>query len=432
MPRRFRTPKAAAAPAREPPEVEPVANAAGPLQIDRAAGIIRGVSAIQIGEALGHDLLVDAITLRQVVDLGNAAPETGKVRGIKSRFTHPGMCADGLGTLLGHATNFRVIDDKAVCDLTLIKAAATSPKGDLFSYVLDLAEQAPESFGLSIVFCGTPVWIQPDGSEIAVDAAELKREGANGVFFATPPNATTTSPVARVEELEAVDAVDEPAANEDGLFSSKFSGTSSTQAAQAFAWLDEFRGLHGLSLSTVSAFSTRYLAARGFSASAIPLPPEEPAMSPALLKLASAHHSLAHKIIEMLGDKKPDTEIIEAITAQAFAAEAAKVTALTADVAKITTELATQAKAHQEALGKVTTERDALAAQVAKFKAFERSGAVDPGSDPAPLATKGPEAVKAAWNSDAQVRTFWKNDYDGFAAAADLDGLEAAVKASKV
>lgn len=188
--------------------------------VDREQHVIYGVSAMQAVEALGHRLIVDHTTLQQFVDLGNAAK-----RGLKSRFTHPGLSADGLGKHLGRMRNFRVVGDKAVGDLYLSESAARSPSGDLREYVESLAAEDPEAFGMSVVVDGYGVWVLNDGSEQEDDGHK-------------PADAAGRYPALRVVEAYAVDAVDEPAANRDGLFGA-FRGTTSELAAQVYAVLDE-------------------------------------------------------------------------------------------------------------------------------------------------------------------------------------------------
>lgn len=61
-------------------------------RVDRNDKVIYGVSTAQAVEALGHGMILDDTTIQQVVDFGNSAP-----KGVKSRFTHPGMSSDGLG-----------------------------------------------------------------------------------------------------------------------------------------------------------------------------------------------------------------------------------------------------------------------------------------------------------------------------------------------
>src|SRR5512139_2934905 len=108
--------------------------------------VIFGVSVATTGEAQGHRLLFDEVSLQQLQNLGNSHPS-----GIKSRFTHPGWTRDGLGKYLGRVKNFRVTDSKLVGDLHISKAAHKSPDGNLAEYVLDLAKEDPGAFGVSVV-----------------------------------------------------------------------------------------------------------------------------------------------------------------------------------------------------------------------------------------------------------------------------------------
>lgn len=203
---------------------------AAPGRVDRQQHVIRGVSLIQAVEALGHGMMVDDVTLGQVVALGN-----GRSGGLKSRFTHPGLSADGLGKFLGRVHGLFVQGDKVLGNLHLSESSANSPSGDLRGYVESLANEDPEAFGMSIVFTmDTPGWI--------VDGVEVRS-------WQPVENAENELPLVRIEELHASDVVDEPAANRDGLFAvGAFSGTTSDMAAQVFSLLDEGQrmGLFGL------------------------------------------------------------------------------------------------------------------------------------------------------------------------------------------
>ncbi len=184
--------------------------------IDRDNHVLYGVSAMQAVEALGHRLMIDQVTLSQFADLGNAARN-----GLKSRFTHPGLSADGLGKHLGRMRNFRVVGDKVIGDLHMSESAAKSPSGDLRDYVESLAAEDPEAFGMSVVVDGYSVWVLDDGSEVKNDGS--KPEGARDKY-----------PTLRVEAAHAVDAVDEPAANRDGMFGR----TTAVMAAEVYDILD--------------------------------------------------------------------------------------------------------------------------------------------------------------------------------------------------
>ena len=179
-----------------------------PVQIDHARGTIHGVSVIQIGAALGHQIDIDRVTLNQVAGAINSAPN-----GIKSRFTHGEFNSDSLGSHLGKVRNAIVDGNKVRADLVLLQSAKRSPKGDIYSYVLDLARDAPEDFGLSIAFEPLLVWSATNGNE---SPAQRDADGA----WIRPAGAVNVRPLTRVKRLMAVDVVGDPAANRDGLFSS--------------------------------------------------------------------------------------------------------------------------------------------------------------------------------------------------------------------
>lgn len=154
---------------------------------------IEGISLIQFGvEALGHALWVDEVFAQQLVGQVNALP-----KGLKARYTHPGLFADGLGTFLGRVSNARIEGDKVLGDLTFSEAARRAPQGNLVEYVATLADEDPEAAGFSIDF-----WRDITAEE------------------ATPPSNPFGYPHARLHTIRSVDLVDEPAANRRGMFAS--------------------------------------------------------------------------------------------------------------------------------------------------------------------------------------------------------------------
>lgn len=165
------------------------------LEVDREAGVLRNVSIISKGPALGHNFNVDDTMLRQVAAMINA-----KSKGVKSRLAHPGVpdCggSDGIETLLGRVKNARVEGDQVLGDAHLCKFAAKSPSGDLRSYVMDVAEEDPEIMGLSIAFL-------PDDFE----------EQDN------PDDPDKPLQFGRCKDVMAADFVGDPAANAGGLLS---------------------------------------------------------------------------------------------------------------------------------------------------------------------------------------------------------------------
>lgn len=222
------------------------------LRIDREARTIHGVSCAQAVEALGHRLILDSTTLQQLADKGNAAKA-----GIKSRFTHPGLSSDGLGKYLGRLRNFRVDGDKALADLHLSELASKSPDGDLGAYVMDLAEEDPEAFGMSVVIDANRVWQLEDGREVDAERDDNGR-------MKQPEGATTKHPLARVKSFIACDAVDEPAANRDGMFSSALWATNQL-SEQVFGELDTLLDQYGVTPKKAFEFALKYFSARNIS-----------------------------------------------------------------------------------------------------------------------------------------------------------------------
>jgi hypothetical protein len=117
--------------------------------------IIKGVVIIQSGIDKVGDLINEQF-IKDIVEQGNAQGDAG----IKSRFGHPAMCNDALGTYIGRFKNFSSITDddgllKAVADLHLDPVCKQSPQGDLYTYVLSMASSNADMFGNSIVFRAT-------------------------------------------------------------------------------------------------------------------------------------------------------------------------------------------------------------------------------------------------------------------------------------
>ena len=116
------------------------------LAVDREHGIIRNVSIITAGEALGHDFAIDEMTVQQVADAINANPN-----GIPARLTHAELDGvDPIRVMAGKFRNGRREGNKTVADFHIGKYAQHSPEGNLAEYLLGLAEDAPDAVGTSI------------------------------------------------------------------------------------------------------------------------------------------------------------------------------------------------------------------------------------------------------------------------------------------
>jgi hypothetical protein len=145
--------------------------------IDTELGIIRGVSLITEGPALGHGVMIDAKTLQQV----KAAADLYS-GGLKVKLDHN----SGAGEIIGFISNLRIVGPKLLGDLNLL---ASSPHR---GYVLEIAQKIPDTFGLSIAFSGP-----------------------------SEPSSDKLTTLQRCSEIYSVDLVSEPAANPDGFFSRK-------------------------------------------------------------------------------------------------------------------------------------------------------------------------------------------------------------------
>ncbi len=367
-----------------------------PESVDVAAGVIRGVSAMQAVEALGHGMEIDQISLQQVAALGNAAG--GK--GIKVRFGHPGACDNALGTLVGHATSFRVAGNKVLHDITLTDAAAISPKGDLRAYVLKMAQDNPQDFGMSVVIKAQRAWKLAEGGEV------ITKE--------RPANAAGDLPFARVTELKASDFVDEPAANRDGLFSdadlvAAFSGTSNEDAEDAFAALDSLRDRMGLSVLDVARFAQRYLTARQ------PDPIKPNTGSPMKLSVAQlsalktefpAHAGL---ILDLAVADQDEGHVRSEIAKAQGAALSAQVADLQGKVTAADTALAAERAEHAKTKVKLA------AIEGLKSGAGNDPGGSSTDTDPAAV-------IKAQWDGlSAAGRAGFGNDFEAYSALKNLE-----------
>ena len=224
-------------------------------------GLIRDISVITRGEALGHEAWIDAEMLAQVAAAINAA-----AIGIKSRFNHPGASGDSFGTMVGRVDRATVSEDRVLGDLHLSEAASKAPDGNMAEYVLAMAEREADAFGTSIAFVRD------------LDAERTFHEGHGGryeqdpmgfetlVGFESPdPLNTDNLPHVRLAELRAVDVVDEPAANPAGLFH-RGSGDLAARAEAIVGYALGREGLpddgnfqFGVDPSRVRGFVGRYL-----------------------------------------------------------------------------------------------------------------------------------------------------------------------------
>jgi len=231
----------------------------------RKAGVILGASLIAKGEALGHDMFIDEFALNQVVSLGSE-PDTG----VKVRFTHPSMSGDGLGSYLGRAKNLSLDGDRVRGDVHFSPSSRTTPDGDRGGYVMDLAAEDPDSFGMSIVFDHDRAAEQEfiDDNQQAVTPVDPNAEATEERFVSPDSENESNHYHVRFAALHGADFVDEPAANADGVF---HRGPTADALRQAEAVVEFALGISdeapedsgGLSAQRLKGFLTRFLECRG-------------------------------------------------------------------------------------------------------------------------------------------------------------------------
>ena len=218
-----------------------------PQRVDRQANVIYGAAIMQGGnlnEGDARKWTADAETLQQVTQFGQQARN-----GIKARFTHPNMSNDGMGSYLGRWSNFRLEGDTVRADLHIADAAFTSPQGDLGNYVMDLAEQDAEAFGVSIA--------------ASVDEQQLATWTDSLQAMAPADRAAARWPM-RFTRLRAADVVDTPAATRTGLFSLADADLRNLPA-QATALLDVYfaDAPPDVVRARIAGFLDRYFATKG-------------------------------------------------------------------------------------------------------------------------------------------------------------------------
>ena len=218
-----------------------------PQRVDRQANVIYGAAIMQGGnlnEGDARKWTADAETLQQVTQFGQQARN-----GIKARFTHPNMSNDGMGSYLGRWSNFRLDGNTVRADLHIADAAFTSPQGDLGNYVMDLAEQDAEAFGVSIA-------ASVDEQQLATWTDSLQQ-------MAPADRAAARWPM-RFTRLRAADVVDTPAATRTGLFSLADADLRNLPA-QATALLDVYfaDAQPDVVRARIAGFLDRYFSSKG-------------------------------------------------------------------------------------------------------------------------------------------------------------------------
>ena len=395
---------------------------------DNRYGIIRDVSLATRGEALGHGLWLDREFILQVARAAQA-----KQLGLKARFTHPGMSGDGLGKMLGRVRNVRIDADgnRVLGDLHFIRSATTSPDGNLAAYVMDLAADAPEDFGLSIVFSG----------DTAAEEAYAKQHTVEGVGFqSADPENLNNYPHARLQKLYAVDAVDEPAANPGGLFSALADPEGDFEAyssAVEFALgISEAPGALQ-QLSNVHPQRVRDLVSRVLARRNLSLMPTENDMASCKLPTGEVKDGVtAEECAAMDGEYTPDMPAEEA------KAETPSVVVQASAKPATPREIREACKGASDSfvLSCVESELSLAAASAAwsVAKAQSRNVGADPVKFEAPKvaqdiidANSTDDEFEAKWKADKETRKKFGNDFKAFVAFTRAQ-LRGAVRIKRV
>jgi hypothetical protein len=130
-----------------------------------------GVSILEVGEAKGHDLFVDKVSLQTALNLMSKAKN-----GVKVKMNH----GSGLDAVVGFARNPRIEGDRLVADLRLLR---NSPH---YGLIKEMASEAPDQFGVSLAFVNESETI--DGKDYirpqSIASADLVSSPAatNGLF----------------------------------------------------------------------------------------------------------------------------------------------------------------------------------------------------------------------------------------------------------
>lgn len=151
----------------EQPQWLRVSMSALAIGVDRDANVVRGMILAEEGIFKDRRGQFDRQSIHRTVKLAREKPA-----GLRSRFTHPNLSADGLGRHLGRIKNIRtdkilreigkdadgkpLMKERLVArgDLHLDKTALEEPVGGgkpLGLYVMDLAETDPDALGASLV-----------------------------------------------------------------------------------------------------------------------------------------------------------------------------------------------------------------------------------------------------------------------------------------
>ena len=165
-----------------------------PIEVDDKEGVIKNVAVMTMGPAAGWGFSIDKTSLSQFMQHFATFGENG----VPVRFQHPkDLEADDLGSEVGYLRNARLEGDQIRGDVYLATWSSAMPGlGDVKTYLMEKAKTDPGSCGMSAVF--------------PFETEEMRDTAGN-----------ITGMAARLQGLEAVDFVGNPAANPNGLLSAR-------------------------------------------------------------------------------------------------------------------------------------------------------------------------------------------------------------------
>ncbi len=168
------------------------------------AGVVRGVAVTTLGEAAANvSFWIDRTFLREVCGTINAP-----AAGIAVRLGHPAIDDIENEETVAELHDARIVGDAVLADLHFLDYAAENPCGNLAELLGGIMLASPSAMGLSLRFA----------QDLDRMAAFLDEHTINGEFQSPDPRNIDGLPHARLKWLHAVDLVDEPAANPNGIF----------------------------------------------------------------------------------------------------------------------------------------------------------------------------------------------------------------------
>jgi len=173
-------------------------------KVDTSSGTISEISLIEVGEARGHELYIDEKSLESALEvIGSNLP---------AYITHKGALEeDRILREVGFFSDFFIEGEKLKAKKFKALGSFREDQAEQFNRLFDIAQEMPDTFGVSLVFEAEVVHVMEDGSEILVHEME---EGDYN-------KALREFPSVRFKSIKSADFVDAPASNRAGLFSAQ-------------------------------------------------------------------------------------------------------------------------------------------------------------------------------------------------------------------